>query len=77
MFHYNVCTETDRKIFIKQCNALEKNIPGITKGELLEDADGSETQVYKVNDKRITVHNSYYVGAVYVDSEIKLESYFN
>lgn len=76
MFHYSICTEPDREIFKKQCEALEKNIPNITKCDLLEDVDYSETQIYTVNGKKITVHNSYYVGAVYVDSEIELECYF-
>lgn len=76
MFHYNICTEPDREIFIKQCQALEKHIPGIIKGELLEDVDESETQIYTIKGKRVTVHNSYYIGAVYVDSEEELEHYF-
>ena len=76
MFHYNICTEPDREIFIKQCQALEKHIPGIVKGELLVDVDGSETQIYTVKGKRVTVHNSYYIGAVYIDSEVELTEYF-
>ncbi|MBQ7131248.1 MAG: hypothetical protein IJO29_01630 [Oscillospiraceae bacterium] len=76
MYHYSICTEPDKDIFSRQCKALEKHIPAIVKGSLLEDVDGSETQTYTVNDKKITVHNSYYIGAVYVDSEIELEHYF-
>lgn len=77
MFHYNICTEADKEIFSKQCRALEKHIPAIEKGNLLNDVDGSETQHYTVNGKTITVHNSNYVGAVYIDSDIELEGYFN
>lgn len=77
MIHYNICNEADKEVFSKQCRALEKYIPAIIKGSILKDIDGSETQIYTVNDKRITVHNSYYIGAVYIDSEIELESYFN
>lgn len=76
MFEYNICTVPDRNIFIKQCKALEKHIPDIIKGNLLQDVDGSETQIYTLNKKEIVVHNSYYIGAVYIDSEIELESYF-
>lgn len=65
-----------RNIFIKQCKALENHIPNISKGELLEDVDGSETQIYLIGEKRISVHNCFYVGAVYVDSEVELEFYF-
>lgn len=76
MFHYSVCTVADGDIFEKQCKALETHVPNIQKGEILEDVDGSQTQIYQVGDKRILVHNSYYIDAVYVDSEIELEQYF-
>ena len=77
MFSYNICTQADKDIFEKQCKALEKNIPEIQKGKKLEDVDGSETQLYVVNGKHIKVHNSYYIDAVFIDSEIELESYFD
>ncbi|MBE6857769.1 MAG: hypothetical protein E7497_07970 [Ruminococcus sp.] len=77
MYNYNICTEADKNIFSKQCKALEKHIPAITKKEKITDVDGSETQIYTVGDKKITVHNSFYIDAVYIESEIKLEPYFN
>lgn len=76
MLHHNICIEPDKNIFDKQCVALEKHIPNIVKSDLLTDVDSSETQIYTVNDKRIIVHNSYYIGAVYVGLEIELERYF-
>lgn len=76
MFHYNICTEPDELIFAKQCSALEEHVPGIQKGKRLSDVDGSKTQFYQVDGKSISVHNSYYIGAVYVDSEIELEQFF-
>lgn len=75
-YEYNICTAADKGIFEKQCAALEKHIPGIVKGELLVDVDESETQIYTVKGKRVTVHNSYYIGAVYIDSEVELTEYF-
>lgn len=77
MFYYNICNKADENIFKKQCLALEKHIPSIVKKNVIEDVDGSVTQIYSVENKQITVHNSYYVGAVYIDSEIRLEDYFN
>lgn len=77
MFQYNICTEPDREIFIKQCQALEKHIPNLIKGNLLDDADGSEFQIYKLNGKKIVVHNSNYIGAVFIESEIDIDKYFN
>ena len=77
MFNYVICCEPDKELFKKQCNALEKHIPNIQKHDLLKDVDDSETQIYSLNGKTITVHNSYYIGSLYIESEVKLEPYFN
>lgn len=77
MFEYSICNQPDGTIFKKQCKALETHIPNIVKGKMLNDVDGSQTQTYSVNGKEITVHNSYYIGAVYVRSEIELTQFFN
>jgi hypothetical protein len=76
MFRYDICTESDKEVFKKQCHALERHISGLKKGDFLEDVDGSETQLYIIHDKKISVHNSQYIGAVYVESDIDLTPYF-
>lgn len=76
MLEYNICTQADEDVFTKQCSALEK-IPNIQKGDLLSDVDGSQVQLYALDGKNISVHNSYYVNAVFIKSEIELEQYFN
>ena len=76
-YDYNICTEPDRDIFIKHCRALEKHIPNLVKDELLKDVDESETQIYYLDGKKILVHNCYYVGAVYIESEVDLEQFFD
>ena len=76
MFEYTICNQADEKIFRKQCLALEKNIPNLIKGDILEDVDGSSTQLYFLANKRVSVHNSKCVGAVYIESEFDLEPYF-
>lgn len=76
MYHYSICTIADEVIFQKQCRALETHLPHLVKDELLEDVDGSLTQRYWLDRKTITVHNSNYIDAIYVDSEVELESYF-
>lgn len=75
-YDYSICTEPDRDIFIKQCRALEKHIPNIVKDKLLKDVDESEIQIYYLDGKKILVHNCYYVGAVYIESEVDLEQFF-
>ncbi len=75
-YHYSICTEPDEEIFFKQCKALEKHVPNIRKDSLLDDVDGGKTQIYMCGDSKITVHNSYYIGAVYVNSDIELTQFF-
>ncbi len=77
MYEYNICNVPDKDIFKRQCAALENNIPNLKKGDLLHDVDDSQTQIYHKDGKKITVHNSYYIGALYISSEIRLEPYFN
>ena len=77
MYDYNICTVDDEEIFYKQCKALEKHIPNLVKVDLLQDVDGTLIQEYKLRDKTIIVKNDCYVGAVYIQSEIDIEPYFN
>ncbi|MFF2754332.1 hypothetical protein ACFVR1_11385 [Psychrobacillus sp. NPDC058041] len=76
MFDYTICNQADEKIYNKQCLALEKNIPDIKKGERLIDVDGSEVRTYLLQGSEISVHNDYYINAVYIKSEIELRQYF-
>ena len=76
MFQYTICNEPDAVIFRKQCEALEKHIPRLQKGNALQDVDGSETQFYTCNGKEIKVSNSHYLGGVFIDSEIDIEQFF-
>lgn len=76
MYHYSICNVADEVIFQKQCRALETHLPHLVKDELLEDVDGSLMRRYWLDGKTITVHNSNYIDAIYVDSEVELEPYF-
>ena len=76
MFEYSICNFPDVEIFKKQCAALEKKVPGITKTYVLEDIDGSTSAFYRKDGKKIAVRNSYYIGAVFVESEIELKQFF-
>ncbi len=76
MYSYTICNQPDSKLFEKQCLALEKHVPDLIKGDLLEDVDGSQIQVYAKDEAKILVYNSEYVGALYIESEIELEQFF-
>ena len=77
MFDYTICNQPDVDIFKRQCQALENHIPNIEKSKLITDVDGSLVQHYSLGEKNITVYNSYYIGAVYIKSEVDLTPFFN
>ena len=76
MFQYTICNEPDEGIFRRQCAALEKRMIQLQKGKLLIDVDGSKAQFYTYEGKSIRVLNSYYLGGVFLNSEMELESFF-
>lgn len=76
MFHYTICDTYARDIFKKQCNALERNIPSLKKKLAIEDVDGTQTLIYQLDNKSITVKNSYPIGAVFIDSEMDIMPFF-
>ena len=76
MFHYTICDAYARDIFKKQCNALESNIPNLKKELDIEDVDSTQTRIYQLGNKSITVKNSYPIGAVYIDAEIDIMPFF-
>ncbi|MDF2068019.1 hypothetical protein [Bacillus sp. Cr_A10] len=73
MFEYYICNGANEVIYEKQCLAIEKNIPGVIKEDLLVDVDNSKIQSYRVGNSLISVHYYYYMNGVYVKSEIDLE----
>ena len=64
------------RIFFKAMQGFGENIPDLKKSEILIDIDGSQIAVYFKDGKKVTVHNSYYVGAVYIQSEFDLTTFF-
>lgn len=76
IFDFTVCNMPDEEIFYKQCKALEDNIPGLKKVDLLHDVDGSLVQIYSHPRGEITVSNDFYVGALYVQADFNLLPYF-
>jgi hypothetical protein len=73
---YTICNEPDEEIFVKQCSAIEKNIPGLKKDNVLEDVDGTKIQIYHYGENLIKVINSFYVNALYVESTEDIKKYF-
>lgn len=75
-FTYDICNIADEEVWQKQCNALLKYIPGLKKGTLKVDVDGSKIQEFFLDNKRLTVNKSEYLGDVHINSEFDIEPYF-
>lgn len=76
MYEYMICNQPDKEIYSKQCRALEQHVPDILLVDSLHDVDDSQTSIYSVGDSKVTVTNDYYVGGVFVKSDIDLERFF-
>lgn len=76
MYQYTICNQPDEIIYRRQCEALEKHIPGIVGVKELANIDGGFIRVYDKDGATIKVKNDVYVGGVFVDSEIELTQFF-
>ncbi|MBP3633490.1 MAG: hypothetical protein J6J43_02825 [Oscillospiraceae bacterium] len=76
-YSYNIEKFADNEAFLQACRRIEQaGITDLQKEQLAVDVDGSLLQLYYVPHGRIIVFNDYYVGAVYVDSDIDLSHLF-
>ena len=77
-YEYLICNVADQEIFEKQCAALEKHIPGLTKkSTYLDPLDQSIYQTYLLNNQEIQVVNSYYLDHVIIQSNVNIKPYFS
>lgn len=76
LYHYSISNQHDDFLFKRQCDAIERHIPGLIKERVLEDVDGSSYQHYRHESGEIRVSNDCYVGALYVDADFDLLPYF-
>ncbi len=74
MYSYTISKNASKKEFAKVCRQIEYHFKGICKDKTLEDVDGSTIQIYHTGKSSIKVYNDYEVDAVYIDSEVDLES---
>jgi hypothetical protein len=75
-FEHLICDQADGEVFKRQCAALEANIPGLKKGKLYQDVDGSDYQIYTLKGAEIEVGNDTYLDHVTVLSDVDLLPYF-
>lgn len=76
MFEYNVFPENSPYEFKKACQKIEHEFPKADKKKILIDVDGTTIQTYTYNGKDIDVYDDYNVGAVFIKSEMELNSFF-
>lgn len=71
-YDYTVLKEQDHNAFVRICQNLQERVKGLHKERYACDMDGDETQVYLLDGKQIVVRSDFWVGAVYVQSDIPL-----
>jgi hypothetical protein len=71
-YDYTIWPDNSTLKFKETCDKIKTQFPNAEEKELLIDVDGSTIQIYKENNKEITVFDDYDVGAVFVKSEIEL-----
>lgn len=69
---YNVLNENSPTAFEEACERIEGFSSKIVKQNLLVDVDGTTIQVYLLDGKEIVLFDDYEVGAVFIESEIRL-----
>ena len=79
LHEHEICNQPDDEIFSRQCRALEENVPGLEKGELVQTFEISR-QHYTLNGHEIVVENifddPYWEMGVFVRSDVDLLPFF-
>lgn len=76
-YTYNIHPDADEKKFLMACSFVEKKFQGIKKDDVMVDVDGSMVMHYYLDNNSIIVYDDYYIGAVYINSDIELEGIEN
>ena len=74
-YEHMICDQPDEEIFRRQCVALERNIPGLVKGEFIQTFD-LDRQEYTLNGANVVVENDLYLDGVFIRSDANLLPYF-
>lgn len=76
-YDYNFFPENSSEKFEEACELVSKCFPDAIKQTLLVDVDGSLIQMFTLGESEIVVYDDYDVGAVYIKSDIPMQSIFN
>ena len=71
-YHYTISSENSPQAFKDACLLVEEELWQFEKKKLAIDIDGSTVQMYKVGNSTVVVVDDYDIGAVFVNSDIKI-----
>lgn len=76
-YDYTIFPNNSKAHFEEACSKIEKAYPNIKKEKLLIDVDGSTIQTYTENNFDIDVYDDYDIGAVFIKSDVNLDTIFS
>ncbi len=76
-YDYTIYPDNSTEKFKETCKKIERKYTNAIRKDLLVDVDGTLIQRYIVDNKSIIVYDDYYIGSVFVKSEITLDELFN
>ena len=76
-YEYNIFNEYSRDSFFNTVNLIIEKFDFVDETKYIEDSlDGDQIQIIKTPEGQVKVINDFMVGAVWVESEVSLDSIF-
>lgn len=75
-YEYNICTVADRRIYMKQKEALLKNVPSLREVKEIETEDNGLFSKMTSDYGELVLKNSEYINALWIESDFALEPFF-
>ena len=76
-YSYNICPDPNNKKFEEICRQIYSTLNTIIEEHrYLIDVDGSQLYRFSTKTGEIIVYNDYYIGALYVNSDVDLSEMF-
>ena len=76
-YDYTIFKDNSPQKFKEACTKISRAFPQAKKSKLLVDVDGSTIQAFTADGHSIRVYDDYEIGAVFVTSDVNLDSIFS
>lgn len=76
-YSYTVCTCADEKLFFRQCESIERHVPGVRLRDHWHDVDSTRVRIYQHPLGEIEVRNDRYADVLTVKSDFNLLPFFD